>query len=85
MFESLNRANNLRHQRGDKTITATVPFVRIYAKLTNSAKCIGKSLCAQNMSIFVLSSTKITISLHILILVDTSTDHPQIVSVIQYM
>ena len=41
-------------------ITATVSFVRIYAKLAKRVKCSRKSLCALNMSILVLSLTDIT-------------------------
>ena len=72
----LSRFNNLRHQQGDMYIAATVSLVRIHGKITKSAKCIEKSICAQNMPILVLSSNTNAFSVHIWINVDTSTNYP---------
>ena len=79
-----DRVNNLCHQHGDMHIAPTVSFARIYANITKWARCIKKSLLAQNMSILVLFFTKNAISIRILIIVDTATDYPQTVCVTKY-
>ena len=78
-----SRVNNLRHQHGDMHIVPTVSFARIYANITKCAQCIEKSMLAKNMSILVLFFTKSTISIHILIIVDTATDYPQTVYILK--
>ena len=74
-----SKVNNLRHQKGEVHIAATVSFIRIYGKITKSGTCIEKSHCAQIMSILVLFS--IENATYILIIVHTSTDFPQTASV----
>ena len=59
------------------TIAATVSSVRIYAKIMKGTctQCSVISVSALNMSSLVLSFTKHAISIHILVIVETSTNY----------
>ena len=77
VFVMYLKTGSLCHQHGDMHIDSTVTFVRIYGKIT--------ILRAPNMFILVLSFTKNANSVvHILVIVDTSTNYALSICVIEY-
>ena len=59
-------------KQGNKHKTTSVSFVLIFAKITKRLKCMSKK---PNTSMLVLSFTQNAVSIHILIIVDMSTNY----------